>query len=69
MAKPTFASVTNQPCECGYLQRAADAPDLPIVYDARLNEFNLVYPFVAGDGDEGTKFGLQHAPHRRKSTP
>lgn len=64
MAKPTYASLTDQRCECGYLQRAADDPDSPIVYDARLNEFNFEYPSVPGDGDEGTKSMLRiyHCP-------
>jgi hypothetical protein len=65
MAKPTFASVTDQPCECGYLQHAADDPDSPIVYDARLNEFNIEYPCASGDGDcEGAKSMLRiyHCP-------
>src|SRR5438552_3640751 len=39
MTKPTHASVTDQPCSCGFLQEAADDPDSPIVYDAQLNEF------------------------------
>jgi len=65
MAKPTFASVTDQPCECGYLQHAADDRDLPIVYDSQLNEFNFEYPCAPGDGDcEGAKSTLRiyHCP-------
>ncbi|MFO0648775.1 MAG: hypothetical protein U0326_21215 [Polyangiales bacterium] len=50
MAKPTFASVTEQSCACHYLERAADDPQSPIVFDPKLNEYNFVYPDPSSDG-------------------
>ena len=44
MEKPTHASVTEVRCSCGYLERAADHPQSPIVFDVELNEFNIEYP-------------------------
>ena len=43
MQKPTFASVTDVPCSCGHMERAAHNPDSPIVFDKDLNEFNFEY--------------------------
>ncbi len=77
MTKPTYASVTQKPCKCGYLQRAADDPSSPIVFDPELNEYNFEYPdpelneysfedpSPCGDGArEGTKATLRmyHCP-------
>src|SRR5205807_3785770 len=53
MTKPTHASVTKEPCTCGYLVRAADDPTSPIVYDARLNEYHFEYPSPCGDSECG----------------
>ena len=51
MSKPTFASVTEQPCTCGFLERQADNPTSPIVFDVRLNEYHFEYPSpCAGEG-------------------
>src|SRR6266851_7386421 len=36
-------SKTDIECDCSYLDRMADDPDMPIKYDARLNEFQFVY--------------------------
>ena len=44
MPKPTFASVTDVQCTCGYLQRSSERPELPIVFDERTNEFHVVWP-------------------------
>lgn len=41
--KPTFASVTDLPCTCNYLQNAADDPANPIVFDKDTNEFQFKY--------------------------
>ncbi len=41
--KPTQSSVTTVRCKCSYLQRAADEPDHPIVFDTRMNEFHITY--------------------------
>jgi hypothetical protein len=42
-SRPTSASVTDAICECKYLQRAADDPDVPIVFDQRTNEYHYRY--------------------------
>lgn len=39
--KPTSTSVTSTQCKCGALQRAAEEPSIPIVFDARLNEYHI----------------------------
>jgi hypothetical protein len=39
--KPTFASVTDVSCTCQFLERVADEPDVPIVFDTRMNEYHL----------------------------
>lgn len=41
MQKPTDASVTDLPCACGYLERSARDPRLPVRYDDEYNEFYL----------------------------
>ena len=65
MAKPTHTSVTEEPCTCGYLERAADDPTLPIVYDAQLNEYHFEYPSPCAEGEcEQAKASLMiyHCP-------
>jgi hypothetical protein len=44
MEKPTFASVTVDPCSCGFLERAADDPKLPIRFDPSVGEYNFEFP-------------------------
>jgi hypothetical protein len=39
--KPTGASVTTTACTCKYLERASDEPEVPIVFDAEMNEYHL----------------------------
>jgi hypothetical protein len=39
----THASVTDMPCTCSYLQRAADDPSIPIVFDERTSEYQFTY--------------------------
>lgn len=46
----TFASVTDAPCKCGYLRRAADDPRLPIVFDKRTGEYQFKYREDDADG-------------------
>jgi hypothetical protein len=58
--KPTFSSVTTVPCECGYLQRAADDSDNPIEYDKDTNEFHFTYS-EAADGNKATLI-IYHCP-------
>jgi hypothetical protein len=53
MAKPTFASVTEELCTCGFLQEEADNPSSPIVYDSQLNEYHFEYPSPCADGERG----------------
>lgn len=65
MKKRTFASVTEEPCTCGYLQNAADDPDNPIVFDARTAEYQFSYggamlviyhcPFYGGAAPESKR--------------
>ena len=44
MAKrPTFASVTDAPCRCSYLRRAADDPRQPIAFDKLTGEYHFRY--------------------------
>lgn len=39
----TLASVTSADCTCGYLQRAADDPDVPIQFEASMGEYQFAY--------------------------
>jgi hypothetical protein len=50
----TFASVTDTPCTCDFLQRAADDPDQAIEFDAQTGE----YQFVAGS----SRLVIYHCP-------
>ncbi len=43
MNKRTHSSVTDMPCECRYLQDAADDPDLPIMFDESTGEYQFQY--------------------------
>lgn len=43
MAKPTFHSVTQQPCACSYLENEANDPDSPILFDASTGEFQFSF--------------------------
>jgi hypothetical protein len=67
--RPTFASVTEIECSCGYLHDAANDPDNPITFDPSTNEFHLEYetaarrgaltlyhcPFCGGAGPQSTR--------------
>jgi hypothetical protein len=44
MAKPTRASVTEEPCKCGVLELAAKDPRSHIVFDSEVNEYHFRYP-------------------------
>jgi hypothetical protein len=39
----TWGSKTEQACDCGVLEQAAKNPDIPIEFDPRLNEFQIVF--------------------------
>ena len=54
MAKPTHASVTEEPCTCGYLQNAADDPSNPIVFDTQTAEYQFSY--------DGAMLVIYHCP-------
>ena len=54
MAKPTYASVTELPCTCGYLQNAADDPSNPIVFDSQTAEYQFSY--------DGAMLVIYHCP-------
>ena len=56
----TFASVTTAPCGCGYLDRAADDPAVPIAFDGRAGEFQFRYGEPGGDGP--SSLILYHCP-------
>lgn len=51
MPKPTYASVTETLCACEYLQRSAEDPETPIVFDETTNEFAF----------EWTSEGINHS--------
>jgi len=46
--KPTFASVTGKTCSCGFLERAADHPDMPIRFVPLVGEYHFEYPSPCG---------------------
>jgi hypothetical protein len=39
--KPNSSSVTSVPCKCRFLERASEEPTIPIVFDARVNEYHI----------------------------
>lgn len=46
----TFASVTETPCTCRFLENRSRDPDWPIEFDARLNEYHIVTNGAFGRG-------------------
>jgi len=46
--KPTSQSVTDQPCGCGYLQRASEEPSIPIVFDEEMHEYHVAHSSGGG---------------------
>jgi hypothetical protein len=56
----TFASVTDTPCTCEYLQRQAEDPEHPIEFDAKVHEFLFVVR--ADDGTVKSKNSIYHCP-------
>jgi hypothetical protein len=46
--KSASQSVAKPPCKCGFLLRAAEEPEIPIVFDERMNEYHIEN--VAKDG-------------------
>jgi len=41
MGKRNYASVTEVPCTCGYLETAARQPEHPISFDEQFNEYQI----------------------------
>ena len=60
MGKPNDASVTDQPCTCGYLQNAADDAGNPIVSDEQTGEYQFTYHERGLDGP--SMLILYHCP-------
>jgi hypothetical protein len=58
--RPTFASVTDAPCKCGYLKRAADDARQPIVFDKLTGEYHFQYR--EGDANGFSTLILYHCP-------
>jgi hypothetical protein len=56
----THASVTDIPCTCGYLERAADDPANPIVFDERTSEYQFTYQ--ESDCEGRSMLGIYHCP-------
>jgi len=54
MPKPTHASVTDVPCACNYLQRNADDPRSPIMFDAETAEYQYLH--------KNSGFVIYHCP-------
>ncbi len=50
MPKPTYASVTEQPCTCDYLQNAANDDANPIIFDEKTSEYQFAYHEPGLDG-------------------
>ena len=63
--KPTFASVTDIPCTCGFLTRCAKDPTSPITWDERLNEFHITYRH----GESTGELMVYHCPFCGGATP
>src|SRR5687768_4501390 len=65
MSKPTFESVTEEPCACGFLEHQADDPASPIVFDPALNEYHFEYPSPCAGPDcpaDKAKLMIYHCP-------
>lgn len=48
---PTFASVTNEPCACGALQRCNEDPSHPIKFDPETGEYHFNHRELDGKGE------------------
>lgn len=66
-SRPTSASVTDAVCKCGYLQRAADDPDVPVVFDERVGEYHFAY-FEPGSNTPATLI-IYHCPYCGGAAP
>jgi hypothetical protein len=61
-------SKTDKPCDCGWLQRMADNPDMPVQWDEATHEYSFVHeaahlaiyhcPFCGGRAPESKRSSL-----------
>ena len=58
--RPTYASVTSDTCTCGYLERAAGDPTLPIKFDDAASEYQFEY--LEADCDSASMLVIYHCP-------
>jgi hypothetical protein len=58
MAQPNSQSVTTTPCTCGYLERQANNPDSPFVFDDAVNEYHFIFKFR----DRDVQLMIYHCP-------
>ena len=58
MAQPNSKSVTTTPCTCGYLERGANDPDSPFVFDESVNEYHFTYKYR----DRDAQLMIYHCP-------
>jgi hypothetical protein len=49
MNKPTFASVTNELCTCGTMQRCSQDPAIPITYSVDTGDYQLEFRLAGGE--------------------
>jgi hypothetical protein len=66
MATGTWASVTEAPCTCKYLEDSAADPNTPIRYDPELNEYSIIY--ACGPDGYGSMC-IYHCPFCGGRTP
>jgi len=50
MSNPTFSSITDELCSCGYLEGQATDPDSPIVFSPETNEYHFEYKAPNAEG-------------------
>jgi hypothetical protein len=55
---------TAPPCDCGWLDRAADDPSIPVAFDAEVNEYQLVT-----SGHSKGRMPIYHCPFCGGSAP
>jgi len=58
--KPTHASVTSEPCKCGYLQESASDSTSPIIFDDKTGEFQ--FSFIGKGLDGPSILIIYHCP-------
>ncbi len=58
MARPNSQSVTTVPCTCGYLERCANDPNSPFIFDETLNEYHFTFKIH----DRDAELMIYHCP-------